>query len=378
MRNHALAPALVLAATACRVESDWVSYEFQSHAAQAERTSEREFDLAGERLTVALEHGRIHVRSVQGARPSIHGVFRTGAGSKTEAEALLASLSLAVTTVDGGTRVELAGAPEASGESYASVDLDFVVPTGVTVDLASDSGSVVIGGDGFRGAKLASAFGDLEAASVAGPVEAETSSGDVRLAHVRGPALSARTSFGTVVLEDVHADVGVTATSSSGDVTARDVDARQVVLTTSFGDVRAARVRAPTRALASSGSVTIEDATGPVEALSTFGDVRVEGVLDALEARTSSGSVSVTALPGSRVDGRWNLVSTFGDVLLWVPPGLAFQLEAETTFGSVHCGLPMDPPAPKGVDRKRLSAALRGGGGTVHLVTSSGDVRVLD
>jgi DUF4097 and DUF4098 domain-containing protein YvlB len=98
-----------------------------------------------------------------------------------------------------------------------SVDYDVVVPKGTTVSGNANSGDITI--DGVASANVSAASGTVTIHNVAGPVTAETESGDVIGDGLRGK-VDAQVRSGTVKLSlDVAQDVRANASSGNVDVT---------------------------------------------------------------------------------------------------------------------------------------------------------------
>jgi len=145
------------------------------------------------------------------------------------------------------------------GGARSWVDYSVEVPSGVRVNANSESGSIEVDG-------------------VAGPVQAETSSGTLTLMNL-ADAAQARSTSGSVVLNNIAGDI---------------------VANSSSGQIRATSVRHIREVKSSSGSISLEG---------TF--------TDAAQVQASSGTVTVKLLPGSAV--QLDVTTDSGSV---VPQGL--------------------------------------------------------
>ena len=109
------------------------------------------------------------------------------------------------------------------------------------------------------------------------------------------------------------------------------------------------------------------------------GVVGLDGVLTALQVETRDGAVEVTARPGSRTDGDWEVVSGDGDVRVEVPDGFGADVDARTGDGRVRIDSITRPRGEKADDhddRESVVGKLGGGGRPLRLRTSSGSITV--
>ena len=228
----------------------------------------------------------------------------------------------------------------------AQVRLDIEAPPGLTLRLRSSSG-------------------DLTSENRTGPQVLTARSGDITVRGARGP---------------------VEASTSSGDVSATDIGA--------------ARLRA------SSGDISVHGARGPLAIQTASGDIQVKGAADSLRLTASSGDIEVDAAPHGLAAGTvsggieapavaaWaDLHSSSGDIGLGlqaplkraevssvsgavrtrIAAGVGCDLDARTSSGTIDVGLPLTLST---VDRHAVAGRVAGGGASVSLHTSSGDITV--
>ena len=208
---------------------------------------------------------------------------------------------------------------------FVAVDYLVTVPRGTAVAVESFDGDVTVEGvDGETHVALVS--GDGRLASLARLVEVETFSGALELT-------------------DVRSDEALTAETVSGRI---DID----------------RVRAPR-----------------LEVKSFSGSVALQGVESRrVEVETVSGSVTFDGALAA--DGRYELRSHSGGILLTVPDGSGFELEAESFSGDLRSDVPIlvgrGDPSRRATVIQRGNRAIRGtaaaGGARLTLATVSGDM----
>jgi DUF4097 and DUF4098 domain-containing protein YvlB len=295
-----------------------------------------------------------------------------------------------------------------SGGSH--VDFEIRVPSETSLDLMTSSGDLAVS-DVTGAAKLETSFGSVEVERVDGPVSAWSSSGDIRLNGLSNAGeLEVETEFGSLVLRDITAD-SLTGRSGSGDieaegcvvgglldlqtefgsVTAENVAADRVVarsgsgeirieeaglsgsldLETNFGDVTAVGVDAVSYRLKSgSGNLTLNGCSGSLDLQTEFGDIEVQDAIDAqLTLKTNSGGVTFSG--SIRAAGEHRVESEFGDVRVVLPTDAAFDLDAETEFGSIETDFAVTVSE---FEEKHIMGEVNGGGPPLVVRTNSGSV----
>ena len=120
-----------------------------------------------------------------------------------------------------------------------------------------------------------------------------------------------------------------------------------------------------------SGDVRVEQtAAGNVEVSTGSGEVTLDHVKGAARVRTGSGSIHAEGEPA----GTWSLHTGSGNVAVKLPPSAAFDLEAESSSGSIHTS--RDVLVSGETRPHELHGKVNGGGVLVELHTSSGSIRV--
>jgi len=290
-------------------------------------------------LDLSTHAGDVTIEVVDGP-PQLVAKLRLMARTEAEAERLLEGFHVAARPGPDSLVVRLEGEPaEISGTDLRVrplVSLSARVPRGQRLRAESGSGCVELKG-------------------AAGDAFLETGFGDVKVFGLRGEYLRARTSSGTVQIEDVEAGT--------------------IEIDTAFGDVRLEKVKGDLDVQAGSGDVVLVDfAKGSCELQTGFGDIDARGSFHELSAKTSSGRVGVLAEPGSTIARPWTLRSSFGDVELRVPQKFDCDVFAETSFGSVTSDVAVREEGKR--SDQRMSGEIGDGGNRVTLRTSSGDVRI--
>lgn len=311
--------------------------------------------------------------------------------------------------VPPGTRLKVRnqhGVVEASDLDRADLATSFDslrlarVAKDATVEVRhGDAAAEEIGGS----LSLSIQYGDAELKSVQGRATVDVQHGQVSASQVAG--LSVTSAYGHVKVDECRGDLEVNA--QHGNVTAKGVEGRAQVAT-SFGDVDLQKLNGEVRAKAQNGAVSVAEAKGPVFAEASFNNVKLRQLTGSAEVTVSHGGVSAediggdlrvkasgndvdlsdvrgaieveverggaTILPGGALIKPVTVKTTFGGIVLKVPAGSRFELEASSLRGEVEVaarGFTISESASG-----RFKGQLGGGGSLVKLVSNNGDVRV--
>lgn len=174
----------------------------------------------------------------------------------------------------------------------------------------------------------------------------KSSDGNISVRGLLGD-LSARSSDGDFQLEGVRGEMDIK--SSDGDL----------VLRACAGTLKAAT---------SDGDIIVEDFSGPVSLQTSDGDVRVQGATHTVQAQSSDGDVDVrfAAAP----DGDCRLKTSDGNVRAQVDKNWALSIDGKTGDGRIKSELPLVGDTNK----RRLRGDINGGGPTLSLRTSDGNI----
>jgi len=172
-------------------------------------------------------------------------------------------------------------------------------------------------------------------------------------------------------LEDAAA-AEVSLNSNSGEIELTRVEASGAVsVKTDFGAVTLEEVAAETYDLeTNSGRITVHGAHGAVQAHTDFGDVEVTEAADAdLDVSSNSGSIHFS---GSLGDGPHTLKTDFGSIQLSLPEDAALTFDLKTSFGKIKSAFPITTSGDLENDHWR--GTINGGGASLTAQTNSGDV----
>ncbi len=198
---------------------------------------------------------------------------------------------------------------------------------------------------------LQTAGGDIRISDLIGEVQCRTSGGDIELGDIDG-AVQASTSGGDISL---HASTGV------------------VKLKTSGGDIDIGSVGNRLDARTSGGTIRIDRARGDVSAKTSGGSITVDDVMGTIDARASGGSIRANITQQLQHDSR--LVTSGGDIVVRLVPGLNLALDAKTSGGSVKTDVPITVQGK--LDRGRVVGKVGTGGPLLYLKTSGGSIHIV-
>jgi hypothetical protein len=251
--------------------------------APLERRVERTFEVtSGSTVAINLSGGRITVVPGTTRAATVTLVQRVHVTTDRDADAALANYRVAFSQTAEGIHVEARRRPGFDVGSWrdpqVNIDAELTVPPDVRLDLDTSGGSITVRG-------------------------------------VRRAPIAARTSGGSITVDDVRAQVDVR---------------------TSGGSIRVARASGSLLARTSGGSIRIGE---------------VSASADAIDVRTSGGSISVGVEPSARLN-----------------------IDASTSGGRVSVDdLPL---LTSHQSRHHVTGQLNGGGGSLRASTSGGSVRI--
>ncbi len=279
------------------------------------------------RLEISNVAGRIIVRGVAGSTITINATKRVRPRGNEDPSRALEDLEVDIE--QRGGRVEVRTRHNRGGRRRARVDYDVTVPTSARVMLRSVSG-------------------DIQVNDVNGELHAQAVSGDVRITSA-GRLSVARSVSGNVRIETATASDDLTIASVSGDVVAENLEADRLELETVSGEMRIRNVNCHQLAVST-----------------VSGELDYEG--------------------GLAEDGRYELRSHSGDVLLVLTEDVGFDLTADTFSGDFEFDLPVTLEGNQsasddcGRGRGRGQRSIRGrygdGSARIEVVTFSGDLSI--
>ena len=290
-------------------------------SAKINRTVEKDFTVQpGGNFKVLTEGGDVTVKTADTTQLHVTAKEVIRADSDKEADQVLQDLNLTFDQQGNDVTVESKYAKSSSGFHFGSwppVQVSFVVtvPKNFNLDLRTSGG-------------------DIDVASLKGNVKAHTSGGELRFERIDG-----------------------------------EVDG-----STSGGNIELTEGTARARLSTSGGNVRVDRAGGPTEVSTSGGDIVLDSVADLISATTSGGNVRANLTGPIKRDT--TLSTSGGDVRVRLVKGAAFRLDASTSGGDVNASGLTLTIEHGGSGKSRLVGAVNGGGPTLKLRSSGGDITV--
>ncbi len=177
----------------------------------------------------------------------------------------------------------------------------------------------------------------------------ETSGGDISVTSITG-VFKLFTSGGNVSL-----------TSTNG----------KLKVETSGGDIKLKQHKGEMNLSTSGGDIICKETSGDLEAGTSGGDVKLEASDGKISAETSGGTISIDY---SGVNKGIEASTTGGDVHVKLPSNFQARAHFETSGGSIENHF--EHSRSTKVSRSREDADFNGGGNTLKLETTGGDITI--
>jgi Putative adhesin len=180
--------------------------------------------------------------------------------------------------------------------------------------------------------------------------------------------LRANTGSGNAQIDGISAPVKVS--TGSGDVSLRNISG-EVRANTGSGNVSGENIKANFHGETGSGDVRIHGTgTGDVFASTGSGNIEVQDMKGSLRARTGSGDVMANGVATSA----WDVQTGSGNVRMQLPGNAAFELNAETSSGSIDINREIMMSGQ--LNKHHIRGKVNGGGTLLTLRTGSGDIQI--
>jgi len=149
-----------------------------------------------------------------------------------------------------------------TGNRYARLDLELVVPEGTALDVKDSSGSIRI--EGVGAIVLKDSSGSIKIENTSGPISVQDSSGSITFNDIRGEVTIVADSSGNIDGKNIEGSVLVKQ-DSSGSIRFTDVSHDFIVEKDSSGSIVAKRIGGDFKVYKDSGGgIDSEDVVGEV------------------------------------------------------------------------------------------------------------------
>jgi hypothetical protein len=284
--------------------------------------------------TVSIASGSGSVNVIAGGDGSVHVVgtvrgnnWRDWGGDAVERA--VRAVEAKPPIVQNGSTIELGRIEDEELSRRVSISWEVTVPRQTSLTVKTGSGSQTL-------------------ASLAGPVMSNAGSGSVTIGNIAG-AVEVKTGSGSIKVEGGTGRVA--ASSGSGSIHIGGVSGK-VGISTGSGSIEVLRAT----------DATVDVSTGS-------GQIDIDGLKGGLTASASSGSIHINGTPTSD----WQLHTSSGSIVLGIPDGSAFRVQASTSSGSINTDHRLTISS---VSRRELTGTVGNGGVLVAARTSSGSIRI--
>jgi hypothetical protein len=287
----------------------------------------------GEKLVVDVDFGSVTVTAGADDKVALEAHRKIDFGDEAKEKEYLANVPITLTKEGNVITVRSRGEkPNDWNIGHCRTDAKYSVriPKKFEVALRTDGGSVKV-------------------SDITGNLNAHTSGGRMIFARLEG-ALDGETSGGSIEAEDCQGPIH---------------------LETSGGHIKVAQGKGSLNAHTSGGHVEVRNFSGDVEVRTSGGDLDLQRNAGKLFGKTSGGSIRASI--AAPVLGDVKLETSAGNIDFAVPESAALAIDANTSVGEIMSQLPIQA---SDAHREHLRGTLNGGGKSVRLGTSAGNITI--
>jgi DUF4097 and DUF4098 domain-containing protein YvlB len=166
----------------------------------------------------------------------------------------------------------------------------------------------------------------------------------------------------------------VEAQTGSGDVKLANLTG-EIRLQTGSGNIRAHQIAGAVRGGTGSGDIEIEEtAAGDIDLHTGSGNITARGVQGGFHGEAGSGDITAEGTQS----GPWEIRTGSGNVRVHLPANAAFDADISTSSGSIDVGSPIEMTVQGRLDdtHKQIHGKVHGGGPLLKVRTGSGDIHI--
>jgi DUF4097 and DUF4098 domain-containing protein YvlB len=260
---------------------------------------------------------------------TIRGTTRRGEWSDSDVERAVRTIEAKPPIVQNGSTIGLGAIDDEELRQRVSISWEVTVPKRTALTAKTGSGSVQI-------------------AALAGPVNANSGSGSITIGAIDS-AVDVRTGSGSIRVDGARDRLN--ASSGSGEVRLGAISGK-VAIDTGSGSISVSKA----------AEATVDVSTGS-------GEIAITDLSGGVTAKAASGSIHITGTPTAD----WQLHSSSGSIVLGIPLGTAFRVQANTSSGSIDTDHKLTITH---AGRRELTGTVGAGGVLVDARTSSGSIRI--
>ena len=320
--------------TLLRTSCLYVILALTASAASEENISQQADATPGGKLVVDVDFGTIDVTSGTDNKVALEVHRKIDFGDEAREKEYFSATPVTITKDGDVITVRARGSKQANwwnfGHSETHGQYTIHVPKKFETDLRTDGGDVTVG-------------------EITGSTTVKTSGGKLAFKHLEG-AVSANTSGGSIEVADCR---GPTKIETSG------------------GDITVADGTGALNAKTSGGRIEVRNFSGDTEVRTSGGNLSLQRITGKIIGKTSGGSIDAS-IPADVV-GDVKLQTSAGNIDVSLSTTATVDIDAITSVGEIVSGLPFETGD---VDSEHLRGKLNGGGKSVKLETSAGNITI--
>ncbi len=279
---------------------------------------------------------------------------------------------------------------------YPGEDINITVPASINLELNTSGGEITIKNDITGKVECSTAGGDIDTKNINGNTVLNTAGGQIQTGRINGDAeinsgggdLQIGTITGKAELNTGGGNVQVTSVSKDlkvrtggGNVNSGDVGGVFTV-TTGGGNVQVQAVSSSAKVTTGGGNVSVGRASGKTSAKTGGGNLSFKNIKGGIDCYTGSGDVYVELNPDPKVNSE--IKSGSGSVTLYLPGNAKATVVAKVrgwdTWGEDNTS-PITSDFKLTTEDKSHSTVkttyvINGGGSTIEVQTTSGEIRI--
>jgi len=299
-------------------ESDWFGekYEYENELTE-------DFP-AGASLHVSNTRGAVHVSDSTDAHIHVSTHKRIQATSQSEADKYNAKTNPQISV--SGNRVTLNANNQGAGDHWVEEDLEISLPRKAAVDVSTRFGDVsVVGRDGD--ATVSAQHNDVSASDINGKVDLSLEHSSARVSQVSSD-VSIEGRANDISLEDIKGSVHLDGEFMESVKLAKI--GQSVLFKSSRTEMEFSRLDGDLNL--DSGDLQANNIVGPVRLATRAKDVRLAGLSGDVRLEDKDGSVEIRP----KKLGSMQVENHKGDVQIYLPPKVGFQVDARARGGDVE------------------------------------------
>jgi DUF4097 and DUF4098 domain-containing protein YvlB len=321
------------------------------------------------RIIVENRRGNARIVGVDGDQIQVSGHNTVRSADRQQADRVAEKMKLEINTV-GDQVIIRSNQENASSDARVDSELEIRVPKGVSVEC--------------RGT-----YGDFDVSNISGGLDVNSDNAGVRGQEIGGNVRVNLRRSDIVRLLRVKGNVDIKTTNKGEDVELDEIAGLATVDGTYTGTLDFRRIEKPFRfnsrqtdlsvdrirgrVHTSDGDMEIEDVSGPLRLRSKSKDLRITNFTSTLDIELDRGDIEVS--PGRTGFGVMNVKTSSGELVLHLPEGAKFDLDAVARRGEVDNGF----GSPLRSNEEDRGGSIRGGNGgpKLKLQTDRGRLSVV-